>query len=139
MKELTLEILSAYLPFKVKVKTTFGIFSIDGIDIENQQIIICGEYYDFGSVELCLRPLSDLTKEIEFNGKKFVPVKKIRHEFIIIDGSHRQFDYPLSLDGAFCGVLSLPYWVIQKLHEWNFDTFGLIEAGLAIDINTLKK
>lgn len=33
--------------------------------------------------------------------------------------------------------LGMPYIVIQKLLEWHFDVFGLIEKGLAIDINTL--
>ena len=29
------------------------------------------------------------------------------------------------------------YETIEKLFEWHFDVFGLIEKGLAIDINTL--
>lgn len=29
--------------------------------------------------------------------------------------------------------------MFQKLFEWHFDVFGLIEKGLAIDINTLNK
>jgi hypothetical protein len=29
------------------------------------------------------------------------------------------------------------YEDIVKLFEWHFDVFGLIDAGLAIDINTL--
>lgn len=33
---------------------------------------------------------------------------------------------------------SIPFWVVQKLFEWDFDVFNLIENGLAIDINTLK-
>ena len=28
--------------------------------------------------------------------------------------------------------------LFQKLFEWHFDVFGLIEKGLAVDINTLK-
>ena len=33
--------------------------------------------------------------------------------------------------------MRLDQW--QKLFEWHFDVFGLIDAGLAIDINTLEK
>jgi hypothetical protein len=33
----------------------------------------------------------------------------------------------------------LPNWTVEKLLEWHFDIYGLIEAGLAIDINTLEK
>ena len=35
-------------------------------------------------------------------------------------------------------VLSNTYQEVQKLLEWHFDVFGLIEQGLAIDINTIK-
>ena len=31
-----------------------------------------------------------------------------------------------------------PYGFVLNLLEWHFDVFGLIEKGLAIDINTLK-
>jgi hypothetical protein len=34
-------------------------------------------------------------------------------------------------------IQSLPYWMIQKLHSWQFDTHNLIGRGLAVDINTL--
>jgi hypothetical protein len=34
--------------------------------------------------------------------------------------------------------IHLPYSVFKNLFEWHFDVFGLIEQGLAIDINTLK-
>lgn len=29
---------------------------------------------------------------------------------------------------------SMPYWLVQKLLEWKFDIFGLIEKGLAIAV-----
>ena len=29
------------------------------------------------------------------------------------------------------------YWKIEKLFEWHFDVFGLIEKGLAINVNDL--
>ena len=32
----------------------------------------------------------------------------------------------------------IPKWIFDKLHEWHFDTKGLIKKDLAIDINTLK-
>ena len=34
-------------------------------------------------------------------------------------------------------VLYLPYNIVSKLFENHFDVFGLIEKGLAIDINTI--
>ena len=31
------------------------------------------------------------------------------------------------------------YWIVEKLFENHFDVFGLIDKGLAIDKNTIKK
>lgn len=77
-----------------------------------------------------LRPLSDLTNDIEVNGEKFVPSEELAIHL---------FDYDflaVVLDGK--NTNGIPFWVIQKLFEWRFDVFGLIENGLAIDINTLE-
>jgi hypothetical protein len=68
-------------------------------------------------VRLILRPLSDLTKEIDHNGEKFVP----KDVFMESDVDLTSYD----------GVVTLC--------SWHFDVFGLIEKGLAIDINTLPK
>lgn len=40
----------------------------------------------------------------------------------------------------FGGVISLEdmEYILSKLFEWHIDVFGLIEKGLAIDINTIK-
>ncbi len=43
-------------------------------------------------------------------------------------------EYGIRLD-----ILENRYKVVKKLFEWHFDIFGLIPAGLAIDINTLKR
>jgi len=37
------------------------------------------------------------------------------------------------------GVVLHQLQLFEKLFEWHFDVFGLIEKGLAIDINTLKQ
>lgn len=29
--------------------------------------------------------------------------------------------------------------ILERLCEWHFDIFGLIEKGLAVDLNTLHK
>src|SRR5690606_13632168 len=69
-----------------------------------------------------LRPLSDLTKEIEHNGEKFVPSELLNFDFS--DLSQLDYEY-------------IPYNLATFLLEHHFDIFGLIENGLAIDINTL--
>ena len=81
--------------------------------------------------DLCiplLRTLSDLTKEIEHNGEKFVPIERIKE-------SQRHLFFRNDIDAPLDG---LQFSEIQKLFSWHFDVFGLIEQGLAIDLNTVK-
>jgi hypothetical protein len=78
-------------------------------------------------VKLMLRPLSDLTKEIEINGERFVPYEKLKKM------------YPIDTFSNTSNTAQWSYRIIQKLAEWHFDFQGLIPAGLAIDINNLNK
>jgi len=77
-----------------------------------------------------LRPLSDLTKEIEYNGEKFKPSERLA--IPLFDSDMQKY----ITQGEVAGI---PFWVSQKYFEWHFDVFSLIEKGLAIDINTLNK
>jgi len=86
-----------------------------------------------------LRPLSDLTKEIEVNGEKFVPMKKLLKEV--------GFNYPLEcyiqdeqwiLNDGYRAIGQLSHRKVDMLLQWHFDIYGLIENNLAIDKNTLK-
>jgi hypothetical protein len=86
------------------------------------------------------RPLSDLTKEIEVNGEKFVPMERLE-----IDSSDvwiNDVNNQVMISQKHCHsiyAIDVYYNIIQELLEWHFDVFGLIGAGLAIDINTLNK
>ena len=107
-----------------------------------------------GLVRLFLRPLSDLTKEIEVNGEKFIPIDKIKAELLGVDWmvfgeseygwngfidksmSSQVNHIPIFMGNEIMGECN--YFIYQKLCEWHFDIFGLIDAGLAVDINTVK-
>lgn len=117
--QLELKHLAPYLPFKVKVRCCLGKGSIWTL---RQFNIAQFSYYD----KLILRPLSDLTKEVEHNGERFVPNDKLLEFY---GEEIDNYSLPLKLNS---------YILIQQLFEWHFDVFGLIEKGLAIDINTLK-
>lgn len=77
------------------------------------------------------RPLSDLTKEIEVNRECFIPSKELSTNKF--DAGYTWNYYAINANN----VKLLNYEIIEKLFEWHFDVFGLIEKGLAIDINTL--
>ena len=128
---LELKDLAGYLPYKLPIKIRqeeqvsreeWKWFEYDnflnGVFIER----------DLKNITPILHPLSDLTKEIEVNGEKFVPLYVLQR-----------------LDKSFIadfvevfGVEECKFSVVEKLHEWHFDIHGLIAAGLAIEINTLK-
>lgn len=79
-------------------------------------------------------PLSDLTKEIEVNGEKFVPLDAINlHECKFLHTTHLVNKMGYDFD-----ITKIPNNSFVKLLEWHFDVFGLIEKGLAVDINTLN-
>lgn len=132
---ITLQELSGYLPYGLKTvnEDEFGteIDIITGIGL-NDECIMFEKSPDFylsweennTIFKPILRPISDLTKEIEVNGEKFVPIEKLKQNYI---------GETIGLNPA-----TWSYRSIQKLFEWHFDVFGLIERGDAIDINTLK-
>lgn len=87
----------------------------------------------YGVIKPILRPLSDLTKEIEANGEKFVPI-------VYFEKFNTQIDFVKEikvLQNDIRWLSTTSYLVVEKLLEWHFDIYGLIENNLAIDINTL--
>lgn len=140
MNKLTLEHLAPYLPYGLKVQFDYKridkiiekrIATINLIDsvwdrcnINNGSISYDLIYFD--EIKPILRPLSDLTKEIEVNGEKFVPIEVLKHRYDFIYSSLNKYN----LD-------KWEFRVIQKLFQWHFDVFGLIPQNLAIDFNTL--
>jgi hypothetical protein len=91
-----------------------------------------------------LYQISDLTKEIEVNGEKFVHIEKMTKIFggrpLIFDGNCFYTKIQKSVVRKKEDVVPLHFSQLDafnKLFEWHFDVFGLIEKGLAVDINTL--
>ncbi|MFD2600184.1 hypothetical protein ACFSQ3_14595 [Sphingobacterium corticis] len=146
MDKLTLEHLAPYLPYGLEMISSCGqigelIGFIDEDSIIRRRVYVSGykdigieDGYEMKEHRCCLhadgmgtpnkpilRRLSNLTKEIEHKGVKFVPIS-ILGGFIDFSSGYRFIDY----------------WKVQLLIEWHFDVFVLIDAGLAIDINTLK-
>lgn len=103
-----------------------------------------------------LHPLSDLTKEIEHKGEKFVPIYKINNfeleskttiypTLIGICDRSIYDDLTTTGGGSWEGGIEDDIDTFQffelylKLVEWHFDICGLIEKGDAIDVNSLSK
>ncbi len=118
-----------------------------------------------GLVRLFLRPISDLTKEMEFNGKKFIPMYHLFRKYchilpdeysldvgkniILMDVKQpffewyfvyhikeMMFEFSRKDESNYKNLNQ--YNMFEELKSWHFDIFGLIDAGLAVDINTVK-
>lgn len=138
MKEdLKIEHLAPYLPYRLQVyddytkdiKWLFGatlslLNSVQLYDISVEKI----HNRRLEEIKPILRPLSDLTKEIEHNGKKFVPLQYLSINIYWYNLEQWKSDHKLMNVEEYNNLLS-----------WHFDVFGLIEKNLAIDINTLNK
>ena len=143
---MTLELkhLSGYLPYGLKVyrenkSIDSDIFVIVGASKTNVFLQNSGlSVVDIERIKPILRPLSDLTKEIEVCGEKFVPLT----ELLVLsnfDIDKMTWNQQLEFVDSFTNTLFMTFEDAQKLLEWHFDIHGLIEKGLAIDINTLNK
>jgi hypothetical protein len=136
--KLELKHLAGYLPYGLKI-----IENDEDVKIEMLGIYSFNDIYtDAGDITFegfkpILRPLSDLTKEIEVRAKKLIPVDYINENYYW-DYVKDNLKYLITKNDASIYEY-LPFMVVQKLLEWHFDIYGLIPSGLAIDINTLNK
>ena len=132
--KLTIEHLAPYLPYNLnaEIKKKKYPYTKDRAILTGHHIDIIYLY----DIKPILRPLSDLTKEIEHNGERFVPMHIFFQEN---GGGYEKYEYFETHElFTYTQLKSLYFTDAQKLFEWHFDVFGLIDEGLATDINKLK-
>ena len=159
------EFLAFSLPYGLKVLRVndniiinyFGIHYVNEFDRNDPEI----DYHPI------LHPLTDLTKEIEHKGERFVPIVELAkmNRFIedsnanhiitdtgafiykvycdeyvdfAYDSKHNCFS-AFDKDSCVPILISNQLYLFLKLIEWHFDIAGLIEKGEAIDVNTLPE
>ena len=91
---------------------------------------------DFEKFTPILRPLSDLTKEIEHKGEKFVPIVKLL-ENSSFDTSKMSEEEIMYFVNGYSYIDLIALYDLPLYLQWHFDLFGGIESGEAIDVNTL--
>ena len=126
--KLTLEHLSVYLPYglKIQIKDCYGIdFEFltslqrkDGFDIaqiSNTDYYLCDEENDF-SIKPILKSLSyfeTIDEHPELSWQDIVSLRRLSRGNVILN--------------------NIPYHMIAIMAKEHFDVFGLIDAGLAIN------
>lgn len=165
IEKLELKHIAPYLPYRLKCKVTdrgkIVISDLNAAYSDNSYAFmnIVESEKGFDEIKPILRPLSDLTKEIEVNGERFVPIEvllklnnktwfdkhdsKSKYSLILSESNYGRskafvkYHAPIEINIIHDFILHESFTLVQKLHEWHFDVFGLIDSGLAIDINTL--
>lgn len=150
IKKLELRHLAPYYGHKLQILDTMdgfigtliGLEAYNG-DFEKIDFQIKGKEktrntFNIKTLKPLLRPLSDLTKEITVNGDTFVPADIIFPREQYDSYLKRKLAITelemLSAIGFSCAY----YAIVQKLFEWKFDVFSLIENNLSIDLNTIQ-
>lgn len=134
MKKLELKHLAPYLPYGVRIKYNNGETSTLTQELMRDTAGFLNSLMNV--FKPILRPLSDLTKEIEHNREMFVPIE------FGCNGMEDEFKKIMNPTGyctEYLVISRLRYDAVQKLIEWHFDVFDLLKHDLAIDINTLEK
>lgn len=136
MEKLTIKELAPYLPYGLKGrvdKETYlqeeneRIGELKTIDLadHNYELAVYGElgYFlcDISDFKPLIRPLSSLTEEMMARLSKEFDMPMIEHCLI-----EQNFTPEY--------IKTFRFEVVQKLIEWHFDVFGLIDRGLALPI-----
>lgn len=143
------EFLAFSLPYDVKAIDKFEcIWTIhpykDALDdLKDNEHLSYENFIKEEGHRLILHPLSDLTKEIEHKGEKFVPIEELRE---IIGGSWCgvyegvvELIQEWDIDTLKDKIKYLPFEFIQLFISWQFDIADLLSKGEAIDVNTLEE
>lgn len=129
--KLELKHIAPYLPYGVQIEVTDYCIELGSYEQKKETYITTldayGLHYFNTNVRLILRPLSDLNNIIKHNGIEINLFDKIE----IYKGSG--IDY--LIEQIRLGLVEVI--IFNLLLEHHFDVFGLIEQGLAININTL--
>jgi len=136
--KLELKHLAPYLPYGLKILDNIrgrNHINDDTYLLEPKNIHRCLTFASENEKPI-LRPLSDLTKEIEHNGEKFVPIRKLL-EANSFNLEKMETEYINSFAKSMVEI-QMAYDDAQLLLRWHFDIFGLIEKDLAVNINTLS-
>ena len=140
------EFLAFSLPYKLFFRIEYGstnqpigIYQMSGV---YETSVVEGFNYDNNvktdKLKPILHPLTDLTKEIEYNGKVFVPITRLKllYEF----ESDNVCAIRMYINAGWTSsIVELPLDIVLQLISWHFDIAGLIDKGEAIDVNTLDE
>lgn len=115
-----------YLPYSVSIINSVG----KRVELTTDNL----SYHLEKGFKPLLRPLSDTqTLEVDFGSEKGL----FKDNFFGFTSFEYYYNEYLEYKRAYWHNRA-PYVVVKRLLESHFDVFGLIEDGLAVDINSVK-
>lgn len=138
--KLELKHLAPYLPYGLEIRSSEGSTKIMGYKVVNGERIYqldtnddSGDFAFDDPIKPILRPLSDLTKEIDVNGEKFIPLVKLFYmldssNYVDFDGEITS-DYELSIDDGWNHCLQFTYGENELCFSYGEDSFMLVVAN----------
>ncbi|KQC33998.1 hypothetical protein AAU57_12150 [Nonlabens sp. YIK11] len=147
--QLELKHLAPYLPYGLKAQASLELYNenqketFDVRALSKHRVIMRDEWeFDYEDVKPILRPISDLNKGIDNKAYcSIYPLNKYwhYHNYSKSSTGYFQFGHGYESHEILIEDKTVPYEVFEKLFEWHFDVFCLIDAGLAVNINDLNK
>jgi len=154
MKKEPLELrdLAIYLPYGINCLVTKSSYlhlseeertgMLTSIEIDSNVDNICvtrpsGEYLltDIENILPVLRPMEFFLQSIDFEGKTFIPEKKILDDCWMYRMDDEKFK---KISDTAERTIELPFWIVERLISWHFDVFHFIKKSNAIPMNHLK-
>jgi len=146
--------LTPYLPYSLKVLMEGKKCNVAWMSTKNIAVIRpdgIGEYKKIAwkhahwNIKPILKPLSYLTKEIEHEGKRFVPIERLQSIFttrLRFDENGFYYHIDKSAVRGKAHDESFPFNQLDAysyLFKWKLDIFNLIEKGLALEEKVKEK
>jgi len=148
--KLELKHINCYLPYGLKVIVGATERDLTAVSIDSHFCFVTsykGSRYKqmvgIENIKPILHPLSDLNKEIEVNGERFIPIDLLCSDSYPIDyfvdtDIYNYLQSWIASPIKTHHIHFIPFGLMLQILEWHFDIYKLIENNLAIDINTLK-
>jgi len=135
--KLELKHLSPYLPYKLKCLRGKEVFILNGI----RDWIGWSGYFDdkHGSTAVPISVIKPILKRMDILIISPIVMDEMNEIHTVEYNGRGTFVEPDSDNGDPFNAEYLPYSSLFILFKNHFDVFGLIDAGLAIDINTLPE
>jgi len=139
--KLELKYLAAYFHYDLEVRSDDKNYTLIGISKSNVSLdheIYLSFITNISKIKPILRPLEDLFFNMNIENESIKPFEYLE-DFADTEIERMFLDIIKNQNSKFIldKIQYAPFSFISKFLEWHFDIFGLIDAGLAVDINCL--